>query len=233
MHGEPPAPHAHRHRGWQLFRGGQPPISQPVEVTLPLPARLESALRRRPLSHHRIEINLRDVNQLFNSMDPSPFHEKDLDHDAEEFIVSWVQEYHRHDPVTLVIHLQQLPVAHDARQLVEKAIHNYFAYRARLNRLEFNRLMKQGRMSLGIGAVFLAACLTVGNLLSVHTGGNALMLLLRETLMIAGTVAMWRPMEIYLYEWWPLRRRGQIFEKMSRMKVEVIKPDGPEPQPSR
>ena len=27
-------------------------------------------------------------------MDPSPFHEKDLDHDAEEFTVSWPQEYH-------------------------------------------------------------------------------------------------------------------------------------------
>ena len=28
---------------------------------------------------HRIELNLQNVNQLFNTMDPSPFHEKDLD----------------------------------------------------------------------------------------------------------------------------------------------------------
>ena len=61
-----------------------------------------------------------------------------------------------------------------------------------------------------------------------HTGlkllaqlGGPLSLLLRETLAIAGSVAMWRPMEIYLYEWWPLRRRGQIFDKMSRMSVEI------------
>ena len=40
---------------------------------------------------------------------------------------------------------------------------------------------------------------------------------------IAGWVAMSRPLEIYLYEWWPLRRRGQIFEKLSRMRVEVRK----------
>jgi len=65
--------------------------------------------RRDPLQHHRIELNLRDLNQLFNSMDPSPFHEKDLNEDAEEFIVSWVNEYHRHDPVTLVVHLNQFP----------------------------------------------------------------------------------------------------------------------------
>jgi hypothetical protein len=40
---------------------------------------------------------------------------------------------------------------------------------------------------------------------------------------IAGWVALWRPLEIYLYEWWPLRRRGQILDKLSRMAVEVRK----------
>ena len=36
--------------------------------------------------HHRIELHLRELGQLFNSMDPTPFHHKDLDPDAEEFI---------------------------------------------------------------------------------------------------------------------------------------------------
>ena len=42
---------------------------------------------------HRVELNLRDVNQLFNTIDPSPFREKDLDRDAEEFMVSWTREF--------------------------------------------------------------------------------------------------------------------------------------------
>ena len=46
-----------------------------------------------PRHSHSIELELHDLNQLFNSMDPSPFNAKDLDHDAEEFIVSWAQEY--------------------------------------------------------------------------------------------------------------------------------------------
>jgi len=33
---------------------------------------------------HRIELRLREIEQLFNSMDPTPFHHKDLDPDAEE-----------------------------------------------------------------------------------------------------------------------------------------------------
>jgi hypothetical protein len=60
-------------------------------------------VRQNGVTTHRIEIYLNDLSQLFNSMDPSPFHEKDLDDDAEEFIVSWAQEYPVRDPIILVI----------------------------------------------------------------------------------------------------------------------------------
>ena len=56
--------------------------------------------RNRSKSHH-IELNLRDISQLFNTMDPSPFNERDLDHDAEEFIVSWARELPLTDPVVV------------------------------------------------------------------------------------------------------------------------------------
>jgi hypothetical protein len=39
---------------------------------------------RIPSSATKIEINLSRLPQLFNSLDPSPFLERDLDHDAEE-----------------------------------------------------------------------------------------------------------------------------------------------------
>ena len=176
----------------------------------------------KPIHAHpnRIEIRLRDVSQLFNSMDPSPFHEQDLDHDAEEFIVSWAREFPLHEPVSLVIHLPQAPAESDPPQLIATAIHNYFAYRAKLNSLEFKRLLEQGRKSLAIGVVFLVGCLLTSEML-VHFESSPWAKILRESLTIAGWVAMWRPMEIYLYDWWPLRRRGKIYEKMSRMEVEV------------
>jgi len=39
-----------------------------------------------------IEIHVAELRQLFNSIDPSPFEEKDLDPKAEEFIVGWARE---------------------------------------------------------------------------------------------------------------------------------------------
>src|SRR5580765_6481375 len=88
------------------------------------------------------------------------------------------------------------------------------------NELEFKRLMKQGRMSLVVGLSFLGLCLLLIELLLVNLPG-ALPNFLAQSLTIAGWVAMWRPIEIYLYSWWPLRRRGKIFDKLSRMPVEV------------
>ena len=169
---------------------------------------------------HRIEINLRDINQLFNTMDPSPFHEKDLDHDAEEFMVSWVREFPLEDPVVLVLHLTHPAGEATPQPLVEQAVQNYFAYRTKLNRMEFRRLMSDGRRSLMIGLSFLIVCLAAAEWCRGHGPGMARSVI-TEGLIIAGWVAMWRPMEIYLYEWWPLRRRGKIFEKLSRISVEV------------
>ena len=215
----------------EITTSGNGQNASPQEASLPLNL-WKQPLRRKnraigslalvqpmPGAHH-IELNLRDINQLFNTMDPSPFHEKDLDHDAEEFILSWAQEFHRHEPLDLIVHLEKLPEGQDARRIVEEAIHNYFAYRARLNQLEFKRLMKQGRMSLLVGLSFLGICLLIIELLLLNVPG-ALPSFLTQSLTIAGWVAMWRPMEIYLYSWWPLRRRGQIFDKLSQMPVEV------------
>jgi hypothetical protein len=179
--------------------------------------------KTRKRAPHHIEIFVDKIEQLFNSMDPSPFHEKDLDHDAEEFIVSWAQEYPRSDPLTLIIHVSQSAEAGASQELVEKAVRNYFAYRAKLNRLEFRHLLKQGRTSLVIGLLFLGACLLLSELLA-RTEHGTLLRLGRESLTIGGWVAMWQPMQIFLYDWWPLRRVGHIYEKLSRVPVELRKP---------
>lgn len=100
-------------------------------------------------------------------------------------------------------------------------MHNYFAHRATLTKLEFSHLMKQGRTSLFISLVFLAACLVLIQKL-LHGEANTWAGVLRESLTFAGWVAMWRPMQIYLYDWWPLRRRGQICAKLSHKPVEVM-----------
>lgn len=169
---------------------------------------------------HSIKLKLRDVNQLFNSMDPSPFIEKDLDDDAEQFIVGWAQEFPPDEPVRLRINLEQWP-DEDPTELIEQAVHNYFAHRAEMTDMEFRRLLQQGRTSLLIGLTSLAVCLGISQALLGSEAGTWVSVA-RESLTIAGWVAMWRPMQIYLYDWWPLRRRERIYVKLSHMPVEIL-----------
>ena len=168
-----------------------------------------------------IEVKLQTVHQLFNSMDPSPFHERDLDHDAEHFIVGWAQEHAIHSPLRLVVHLGQPPEKSGPQADVAESIHHYFAYRAELNAREFRQLMREGWVSLLIGLAFLAACVTVAQTFGVRPGHSSLATVMKEGLTIIGWVAMWRPLEIYLYRWWPIRRLGKIYAKLSTAPVEV------------
>ena len=168
----------------------------------------------------RIELELHEPNQLFNSMDPSPFVDRDLDGDAEEFILNWAQEYSHREQLSLTIHLEHMP-AEDPTAWMAEAVHNFFSYRANLNRLAFRRLMDDGQTSLLVGLAFLTGCLAIRNLVLGRTAG-AWAGLLRESLTIVGWVAMWRPVQIYLHEWWPLWRRGRTLNKLSAMPVEVV-----------
>jgi hypothetical protein len=172
--------------------------------------------------HTAIMLRLRDLAQLFNSMDPSPFVERDLDADAEEYIMSWAQELPAGRDLELVIQLS-LPAPSDRAAGVEDAVRRYFAARAAIKRLEFGQMMRRGRLSLTVGAVFLATCLLLGQMVA-KAGFGTLADFLREGLTIAGWVAMWRPLEIYLYDWWPLFEERRRLDRLARMNVRIDMP---------
>lgn len=168
---------------------------------------------------HPIRLRLRELAQLFNSMDPSPFDDRDLDADAEEFILSWARELPHDRELELVIHLTA-PPAPDRGGGVESAVRHYFGNRTDMKQREFRLLLRRGRTSLMVGLVFLVACLLISELFAKLGPGTASNIL-RESLTIGGWVAMWRPLEIYLYDWWPLRDERRVLQRLSRMKVRL------------
>lgn len=172
----------------------------------------------RPQPDALIELRLNDLSQLFNSMDPSQFHERDLDRDAEEFIVSWAREHPRGQPLRLVIHLAgEGPV--EGTEKVAQSVGHYFEYRAEMLWRDFKRLIRQGRVALVIGLGFLLLCQVGATLLPAE--GTSWKAVLHQGLTIAGWVAMWRPIEIYLYRWWPLLANRRLFLRLARMPVEI------------
>ena len=107
-----------------------------------------------------IEMKLNTLAQLFNSLDPSPFLEKDLDDDAEAYIVETAREFPLKTSLHLVIHLPPDAIEKDTAESVAHAIHNYFDYKTQIADAELRHKLRQGRVSLVIGLLFLAACLS-------------------------------------------------------------------------
>jgi hypothetical protein len=172
--------------------------------------------------NNQIEVRLRELAQLFNSMDPSPFIDRDLDADAEEFIVSWAREMPHNSELELVLHLATPPPA-DRASGTEAAVRHYFASRAEVKQRELRLLLRRGRTSLVIGVLFLAVCFGLGEMVQRAPLGrwNELVSL---GLHIAGWVAMWRPLEVFLYDWWPIRSDQRLLERLARMKVRLNQP---------
>jgi hypothetical protein len=173
---------------------------------------------------HQIELRVRQLAGLFNSMDPTPFLNRDLDNDAEEFLETWAMEFPQGTHFRIIIHIEEMP-ADDPQPLVTEAIHNYFAYKALISKRMLRSLLLEGRTSLLIGLGFLFFCLISADALAAFQE-NALLRVLKEGLIIGGWVAMWRPMQVFLYEWWPLARRGRIFSNLATAKIHVVPGNG-------
>lgn len=169
-----------------------------------------------------IEVHVSDLKGLFNSLDPTPFHKRDLDPDAEEFIASWTREMPGDAPLGLLVHLDS-EAPPDADEMVHVAVRDHFARKSRATRQRLRQLFRVGRISLLIGLAVVAGSVIVGEWIETLMRDTGFGSIIRESLLIGGWVAMWRPLEIFLYEWWPIRAEARLFDHLSRMTVRVVK----------
>ena len=168
-----------------------------------------------------IELSVQEIAQLFESLDPYPFRDKDLDKDAEEFIVGWARELPRDHALRIVIHLPEMQVqSHPARETAG-GVNRFFAHRAEAITRDLRELFRVGRMSLLIGVSLLVACVVAAQFAETVIGSAPLGRIVQESLVIMGWVANWRPLEIFLYDWWPLVRRRNLYRRLAAAQVEL------------
>jgi len=175
---------------------------------------------RREGETYLIEVKLNDTRQLFNSLDPAPFIERDLDDEAAAYVEDAVREIGTGRSMRLRFHLPAEQATGAVAHSIPEAVHAYFTYRARHAATQFRHVLRDGLVSLGIGLTFLFACLTLREVLlaAAELGAAAV---LGEGLLIMGWVAMWRPIELFLYDWWPVRRRRRVLSCLAGIPVDV------------
>jgi hypothetical protein len=83
-------------------------------------------------SANAIELRIEELSQLFHSLDPFPFREKDLDKDAEEFIVGWARELPTDQQLRIIVHLPESQASTSEADEIGVALNRYFSHRARV-----------------------------------------------------------------------------------------------------
>jgi len=176
-----------------------------------------SGMRNGPLhGNARIDVHVGEVRQLFDSMDPSPFRERDLDPKAAAYIVDAARALARKAPLQLAVTLSGSASTTEDLATLPQAVHEYFAQRGASTRTGLRRLLQIGGWSLLIGVTFVASTNLIGDWLGDLAGS-----VLHESFMVGAWVAMWRPLEILLYDWWPLLADARLCDRLSVMPVEV------------
>src|SRR5262249_20550106 len=168
-----------------------------------------------------IEIHVAELKQLFDAIDPSPFRDRDLDPKAEEFIVGWAKDLPKDTTLALVVDLDREAGLPDEAAVLRDAIHEFFRNRAERYRQRLRELFRLGRTSLLIGLAALAAAIALGDFLSTLLRGSRIGEIIRESLTIGGWVSMWRPLEIFLYDWWPIRNEARLSDRLASMPVRI------------
>ena len=174
-----------------------------------------------PMECRAIEVRVAELRQLFNAIDPSPFRERDLDPRAEEFIVEWARDFPRDARLALLVHLERSAGQTDEAPMLGESIHQYFRQRAVDSRRRLRELFRRGRISLVIALAFLGASIVVGDAVASFFRDTGFADVIREGLLIGGWVAMWRPLEVFLYDWWPIRAEARLFDRLSTMPVRI------------
>ena len=171
-------------------------------------------------SDNVIEIRVNQIAQLFHTLDPFPFREKDLDREAEEYIVGWARELPRNRPFRIIVHFPDDEAQMGVAQDLPEAISRYFAGRAAVIQRDLNELFRVGRISLTIGVAILITCLFSAHFAAGYLVEAPFRRTAEESFLILGWVANWRPLEIFLYDWWPVARRRDLYRRLSIATIE-------------
>ena len=171
-----------------------------------------------------IDIKVRHSRQLFDGRDLAPFRERDLDEDAVDYLLAAAQEIPRTQPLKIVVTISEEPEPHLALDVIVGAVRGHFSYELEQLGRRLREHLRRGQMFLGVGLTVLVVFLTLAEL-TMSLPSGPLREILREGLVITGWVAMWRPLEVLLYDWWPMvderRHISRILEAPVSIRYEA------------
>jgi hypothetical protein len=166
-----------------------------------------------------IKLQLQNINELLRL--PVSFCIKStLQTDAEEFIVEEAEALPGKAAININVHLALSEVKH--REDIAPAIRRHFCYRREQSQKEYKRIFKYGWRILFIALGLLAVIFTITEIAFYYLPDNKPLLFIHESFIILSWVALWRPLELLLYEWYPVKTEINLFSRLEHSNVQVF-----------
>ncbi len=170
-----------------------------------------------------IDITLPTAQHLFDLRDPAPFRERSLDDDAAEYIYATATDIPRSIAIKLVLIIKQTLGPSLSAAEIETAVRVHFQHDADRVTRQLRQQRKFGRVALAAGLTALVVLLLLAEIIRrrlpgpvgeiIHTG-----------LVILAWVVLWKPVDVLLYEWWPLVQQRRELSRLVAAQIEVRTP---------
>lgn len=163
-----------------------------------------------------IDVRVRSIEQIFDNRDPAPFRERDLDPDLAEYLVDAGEDLVGIDRIRVVFWVDRPCTPAE----VEQAFRAHFEGELERLRRGRQRHRRTGQIALALAIVIVIALVTASQLVGNALGGT-LGTGLKEGLVISSWVVMWRPVEVLIYDWIPIRHQRKALAKLLAATVDV------------
>jgi hypothetical protein len=168
-----------------------------------------------------LDIHVDTAERLFNSIDPAPFRDRDLDPAVISYVVEWAEDQPGEALLSLCVQLDRASPANDDAAVIRAGFAENFRQLAASKRRELRRLFRDGRISLLIGLGFVAIAIFIGESVLQIAGSAGYARIIADSAVIGAWVALWHPINIFLFDWWPIRRRAVLYDRLADANVVV------------
>lgn len=166
-----------------------------------------------------IDLRLESVEQLASSLDPSPFASRDLDSDAEDYIIASARDLPGDSELALCLWLPADELLLINPERIRRTVHSHFEWKLQRSRHQLREHLRAANRATLLGLAFMMLCMLLRSIIEHLDTLYADFTV--EGLMVIGWVALWRPVEMLLYDWWPLHREVQLMRRLARLAVNL------------
>ena len=169
-----------------------------------------------------IEVRVKNAQQLFDVRDPAPFRERDLDDDFVEYVSTSVEEIGYNSNLKIVINIGEKESESIEKNIIKEAIRAYLDYQIELKRLHLSKLFRTVRLFLAFGLASLFTCLFVARTIEKRFDPDSFFYVTREGFVILGWVAIWKPFELVLFDWYPVFDKIKLLKKLRDCEIDIL-----------